>query len=330
MEEEQPEKPNLNTQGFQESASNATEAVTEGASNAYNSLAESAANLKESVSESLDQFSSKGAVDPTADQGFLNSNSIIAKFVFLVLVLIGFMFLVKIGIAAISYFTQPPPSPYVILGANPGNNAVTVTQDPTDPNSPIIQRSNNQLTGLEFTWSVWLLNQGSASTTSTYSHIFNKGTNDYNSKGIASTNNGPGLYFTNGSTPNLHIVMDDVTYTQNTLDISAVPVGKWFLVNIRMENKIMDVYINGAISGRYVFQNVPKQNYQNIYVSQNGGFNGMISNLRYFSYALDVTQINNILLAGPNLTASSYSQKGASTNYSYYISSLWYNSKLTA
>jgi Concanavalin A-like lectin/glucanases superfamily len=331
MQVQETVRDNLNSQAISENVSNAAESVKEGAANAYNSLANTATSIKENVTNSLDQFSSKAAVDPTADQGFLNSNSIIAKFVFLVLVLIAFLFLVRLGIIAIAYFLQPPPAPYVILGTNPGNNAVTVNQDPSDPNSPIIQRSNNQKTGLEFTWSVWLLYQGYNPSSSAYSHIFNKGTNDYdtNAGGIAITNNGPGLYFKAGPTPGLHIIMDDVTNIPNTMDISGIPVGKWFHVAVRMENKVMDVYINGMISGRYVFQNVPKQNYQSIYVSQNGGFNGTLSNLRYFNYALDVTQINNILLAGPNLTASTLSQKAASTNYSYYLSSLWYNNKLT-
>jgi len=322
-------KETLNPVALQENATAAAQNVTEGATNAYNSLANTADNLKQSVSSSLNQFSSAAAVDPTADQGFLNSNSIIAKFVFLVLVLIVFLFAVRIGIAMLGYFLQPPPSPYVILGTNPGNNAVVVNQDPADPNSPNIMRSNNQPTGLEFTWSVWLLYQ-SSNGTAKYNHVFNKGTNDYDSTGLAKTNNGPGLYFMGGTTPGLHVVMDDVTNTKNVLDISATPVGKWFHVAIRMENKIMDVYVNGMIAGRYVFSNVPKQNYQNVFVSQNGGFNGTLSNLRYFSYALDVNAINNILMAGPNLTASSLSQAMASTNYSYYISNLWYNNKLTA
>ena len=321
----------INTaQNIQEGAINTAQNIQEGATNAYQSLANSATQLKENVTTSLDQFSSKSAVATEASQDFLNSNSIIAKFVFLLLVLIGFLFLVRLGIMLISYFTQPPPSPYVILGTNPGGNAVFVNDNPADPNSPDLQRSNNQPSGLEFTWSVWLLYQGSSNSNGPiYHNVFNKGTNDYDSYyGVAKTSNGPGLYIIGDISPSLHVVMDDVVNNQNSLDISGIPVGKWFHVTIRMQNKIMDVYVNGMISGRYIFKNVPKQNYFGTYVCQNGGFNGTLSNLRYFSYALDVTQINNIILAGPNLTASTLSQKMASTNYSYYLSSLWYNSKL--
>jgi hypothetical protein len=166
-----------------------------------------------------------------------------------------------------------------------------------------------------------------------YSNVFNKGSNDYDGSGVAQTSNGPGLYFSNSNpltnfAPGLHVVMDDVTTARNVLDVSNVPVGKWFHVALRMENKIMDLYVNGVISGRYVFTNVPKQNYYGVNVCQNGGFNGNLSNLQYYNKALSVTEINNILLSGPNLTENKMSQKNASTNYSFYISNLWYNNKL--
>jgi hypothetical protein len=336
MQAPPPESNTLNTAALQEKASDAAASVKEGASSAYNSLANSATQAKEYFRNSLGQFSSKSAID--AGQSFLNSNSVIAKFVFIILVLIVFLFLVRVGIFLVGFFTQPPASPYIIYGTNPGNNAIYVNSDPSDPNSPNIQRSNNQATGLEFTWSVWLLYNGSSGSSSNqYAHVFNKGSNDYSidGTGVASTSNGPGLYFTQTTqvnpnvTPGLHIVMDDVTSAQNTVDVSGIPVGKWFHVALRMENRVMDVYVNGMIAARYVYDNVPRQNYYGTYVCQNGGFSGTLSNLRYYDHALDVTQINNILLSGPNLTASAVSQKMASTNYSYYLSSLWYNNKLT-
>jgi hypothetical protein len=314
---------------LRQNVSSAASSVSEGATAVYNSLANSVSQVKEGVSSSLNEFSSKSAVD--AGQNFLNSNSIIAKFVFLVLVLIVFMFLVKLGIYLIGYFTQTSSSPYIIKGLNAGNNAVYVNQDPQDPNSVVLQRSNNQPLGLEFTWSVWLLYTNSNSNVKpTYSHIFNKGSNDYDmNTGVAAVSNGPGLYFLNGTTPGLHLVMDDVTDNKNTMDISGIPVGKWFHVACRMENKIMDVYVNGIISGRYIFQNVPKQNYYGIYASQNNGFSGNLSNLQYFDYALNVSQINTIILSGPNLTPSKQSKNNTSNNYSYYLSNLWYNNKLS-
>ena len=94
-------------------------------------------------------------------------------------------------------------------------------------------------------------------------------------------------------------------------------MGRWFNLAVRMQNKIMDVYVNGVVAKRHVFKNVPKQNYGDIQV---GGFNGNLSDLRYFNAALNVFQINNIAMAGPNLTAAN-----SSTDTKFdYLSSSWY------
>ena len=65
----------------------------------------------------------------------------------------------------------------------------------------------------------------------------------------------------------------------------------------------MDTYINGTIVNRHNFASVPKQNYGDVFVNQNGGFSGFLSNLRYHSYALSGVDIENMVKAGPNLTA---------------------------
>jgi hypothetical protein len=84
-----------------------------------------------------------------------------------------------------------------------------------------------------------------------------------------------------------------------------------------MQNKIMDVYVNGVVANRHVFKNVPKQNYSDIQV---GGFNGNLSDLRYFNAALNVFQINNIVMAGPNLKTE---ESSVDSRFDY-LSSSWY------
>jgi hypothetical protein len=66
----------------------------------------------------------------------------------------------------------------------------------------------------------------------------------------------------------------------------------------------------------------PKQNYYDITVC--GGFNGSLSNLRYYDHALNVFDINNIIMFGPNTIPSKLaSNSGGSGNYAY-LSSQWY------
>jgi hypothetical protein len=207
-----------------------------------------------------------------------------------------------------------------------GNDDKIITQDPKNTNSVEIIRSNNRKTGLEFTWSFWLYIRDLNNSSTTYQHVFNKGDTNFNSiSGIAKVNNSPGVYISPGNN-SLRIIMDSVSPSDTAIvDISNVPIRKWFHTAVRVQNTILDVYINGIIASRHVMNNVPKQNYNDINYGQNGGFIGKLSNLRYYSYAMNVFEINGIVTYGPNTNTYSLSTaSSAKGNYSY-ISNSWYN-----
>jgi hypothetical protein len=107
--------------------------------------------------------------------------------------------------------------------------------------------------------------------------------------------------------------------------IRGLQVNKWVHIAFRLENMVIDAYVNGTIKERIQLQHACKQNYYDILVAPNGGFQGQLSNLQYFNRALNVFEINNIVMFGPNLTNSKYSNssKNASGNYSY-LSNSWY------
>ena len=136
------------------------------------------ADLRSNIGNAVGDFSSQGIASGASD--FVNSNSIIAKFVFLILVLIAFMFFVNLGIKFVGYVTSPQMNPYIIYGMIPGNTAQTISQDPKIAGAATVLRSNNKGTGLEFTWSMWLLVTGTNAGTKKQ-HIFNKGNSKYDS-----------------------------------------------------------------------------------------------------------------------------------------------------
>ena len=318
-----PEIPNVNIPD--------ANAVKTGISSSLSNVSTGVSGIQSSVQNTLGDFSSKNMVNGSKE--FLQSNSIVAKFAFLVLVLIGFIFLLNLGIVLIGYFTTPSKSPYVVKGMISGNNTVVVPQDPRLANSATIFRSNNKSTGIEFTWSVWLLvtdvNQGYI-----YSNVFNKGDANYKPKpdsgdvksGLANGANGPGLYLTKtGGTINLSVVMDTVSDIESIV-VENIPINKWFNVIIRMQNKILDIYINGTISNRLLFEYVPKQNYYDINVCGNGGFQGNLSDLKYYDHALPAFEIQKIMKSGPNTSTSSLASSSGGKGKNY-LSSLWYSSK---
>ena len=297
--------------------------------NAVSDVGKSYNEAKASVNSSLTGFSQQASAGVGASQQFLNSNTIIAKFAFVILIILLFLFLFGLGINIIQYFINPSRNPYLIKGMISGADAQNIPQDPTQKKAITLQRSNNQKTGLEFTWSVWLYitdltNSATTAAPTKYQHVFSKGESPFGDNGIAKVNNAPGLYISPGNNA-LHIVMNTTGPTASSdaiVDISNVPLKKWVHVAIRMENTMMDVYINGVIAERTVLPYVPKQNYNNVLVCQNGGFSGNLSNLRYYDKALSVIQITNIVYWGPNTSASSST---ASTKGGYdYLSSTWY------
>ena len=286
--------------------------ILEQISSSQASVSDSIANATNSVSSGFNSVSSTGLSDASSE--FLSSNSIVSKFVFLLLVLIVFIMLMNLGVYIISYYFRPNTTPYVVKGLINGNRQIIVSQDPNNSNSITIYRSNNEDKGIEFTWTVWLhideLPTGAAKFA-----IF--------SKGNGTSQNSPTMTLVKGTditgTGTINITMDTVVPETdgNVVSIKNIPIGRWFNVAVRMQNKVMDIYVNGVVANRRVFANVPKQNYADVQV---GGFTGNLSDLRYFNTALNVFQINSLTMAGPDLTTASAS---ADSRFDY-LSSSWY------
>jgi hypothetical protein len=296
--------------------------VTGAAKGFSEGVTQSIASAREGISRGLEDFS-KSADISDASSDFLSANGLLAKFVFLILVLIAFMILMKVGIAVLGYMLGPWSNPYLIKGSLGGSTTATITQDPRDDDSAIIMRSNDRNKGIEFTWSLWLFLDKDSN--GGIKNIFVKGDEQFS--GDYNLLNGPGLYLdSTGNTFDLQVRMDTVNSHVDSV-IKDVPIQKWFHVAIRMQNKVMDTYINGVVTDRFNLPSLPKQNFNNVTVHANGGYSGSTSNLRYYSYALNVFEINNIIMFGPNLNPSNLSadSKALSGNYSFLAHS-WYGS----
>lgn len=306
--------------------------ITNSLQDGYDNVADTINTTKNSFNETVENFSK--SLDDVS-KPYLQSNTVIAKFAFLIFIIILFVFLLRIGIWLLIYFLSPGDSPFVVKGLLSGGEKVIVSSDPKDANSVPIFRSNNENTGLEFTWSTWL-NINDVPADNVNRHIFSKGNDQFDSNGKATVNNSPGLYLTrqdvdDASVAQLHVVMDTVLGSDPniTLDIDNIPIKNWVHVAIRMKNTILDVYVNGTIAGRIVLDHVPKQNYHPVIVNgSDNNFSGSISDLRYFNRALDVFEINAIVANGPNLTSSNLSSYSQNTGYFTYLSNMWYTSKL--
>jgi hypothetical protein len=291
---------------------------------------------------------------------FMESNSLVAKFAFILMVFIVFSVSVKVAIIGLSYFMLPTNSPYVLDGtANTEDLEMVITQDPAKKDSIFISRSMNEDGGLEYTWSAWFLIKDVPIAEGKYSRIFSKGgegtkyNNPSNSSdGIYFPNNAPGLYIrysdeiraTNpdrtdeGKNVSLVAVVDVSGKEDSTTDkklnlherliATDIPMKNWVNAVIRVTNNVIDLYINGRLAQRRKTAGIPVQNYGNVFIGEDKGnnrFSGYISTIQYFNYSIGANKIKSIVDEGPNMkmitnTGGEAQEKGAGS----YLSYIWY------
>ena len=266
-------------------------------------------------------------------KSFLDSNSYVAKAAFLILVVIIFVYVLRLSIGLVAWFFSPNSSPYLVNGLIDGNvGNLVIPQNPSESNAVPIIRSVNDDVGIGATWSVWLfIKQNNLPAPQNLRHVFNKGsaTPNKDGSGVMFPNNGPGLYLnyddSSTNSMSLKVVMSTFDDPNTSITVGNIPVNKWFNVIIRVENTVLDVFINGDLAQRLPLNSVPFQNYGDVNVAINGGFNGNLSSLRYFNTALGTRAIQNIISDGPNLTVLGSS--GGAPSTMDYLSMRWFFSQ---
>lgn len=262
----------------------------------------------------------------TGTKEFIESNSVVARFAFILLILFIFVLLLRIGTSFLTWLFEPSSNPTLIDGMISAKEMKIIPQDPATPGAIPILRSRNQPEGIEFTWSVWMLIDDLTYRQEQYKHVFHKGNDQIQVSapriGMSQPNNAPGLYIA-PNTNDLVIVMNTFNKINEEIIISDIPIRKWINVIIRVDKQHqLDVYINGKLVKRHLLSGVPKQNYDDVYVAMNGGFSGYISSLRYFSEAIGINKIQNIVNDGPNLKM--LGDTGITKNVPHYLSLRWF------
>lgn len=275
--------------------------------------------MSSSILSPFNRFSAN--ISTYGDKDFMSSNTLVAKFSFFLLVLFIFIILLRLGISFLAWLLAPSKTPKLINGMIDAKNMMVFPQDPNSSNAVTIKRSINSTSGLEFTWSVWVFIDNLQYLSGQYRHIFHKGNDQLSNTGLNFPNNAPGLYIS-PNTNALVVIMNTFNDINEEVVIPNIPINKWMNVIIRCQNDKLDIYINGTITKSIQLKGVPKQNYGDVFVAMNGGFDGYISNLWYYNYALGTTAISNLVNSGPNLKmtgSSSFANK-----MSKYLSLRWY------
>lgn len=201
-------------------------------------------------------------------------------------------------------------SPYLIDG-------ITDATVPQKFSAHQIQPPSDSQYGTEFTYSFWIFIKdtnfsanGSArcSRGAPMSHIFHKGSYDYIPTGGSSSSDSdvyypllqmPGVWLY-PNTNKLNIRFNTYKNVVETADIGNIPLNMWVNVIIILIGSSVDVYVNGNLKKRSKLSGVPKINYGDFYTTNWGGFQGFLSKLRYFNYAIQPFQVDQIFNNGPS------------------------------
>jgi hypothetical protein len=206
-----------------------------------------------------------------------------------------------------------------------------IYQDPNQQGSITIYPSVNAPSGLEFSYSCFLLINKSTfqGTREGLRHIFHKGSPVY--KPLMC----PGVFMKNNENT-LVVYMNEASSWNTFCEIPNIPVGKFFHLALVVRNMNVDVYINGNVAHRMKLSSVPKQNFGDLYVFKTEAFNdstsnpdsplvvlgaatGLISTLQYTGYALNFEQIDRLVRAGPSSKLVSATQ-----NLPPYLADDWW------
>lgn len=191
------------------------------------------------------------------------------------------------------YVNSLKGTPWIIPDIRDGKKELVLSQNPIDSNYLPLRRSINEDQGIEFSYMMWLYVEDWNYKKGEKKHVFHKGSNNEYLQA-------PGVYFHETSNK-LIVNMNTYEELYDTIEIDNIPVGKWIHVSILQKGMALDVYINGLLKKHLVLSGIPKQNFGDLWLCKNNGFNGFISKMRYFDYAVTFGEIEHAVNSGPSL-----------------------------
>jgi hypothetical protein len=286
--------------------------------------------------------------------GFLLGDTLVSQLAVVVVTMIGLNVVMGM-IEQINEFLKKLDRQAVVLFDNSTTTSITIPQGP-NTGYPILYNSRDEQQGSAFSYSMFIFihpdtfeltpNASSANDPAPSSgsqvklkHIFHKGSDS------GFPNLAPAVFVESNSNT-LRIYMNTVNAWDNHVNVPNIPVGKWFHLVILLKGVNLDVYVNGNIAVRMKLPTVPKLNTGPLYVMKNmyfpdktgydknlfadysvvGPMKGMVSRLKYFSYALNYAHIDSLYRERANtqsIVRQSIDEAGA--NPPYFWDDWWIN-----
>jgi len=225
--------------------------------------------------------------------------------------------------------------------ASSDDKQIVIRQDISKfPDGKLIPFSDNERTGIEFTYSFYFyVNPSTFTGEDTLASVFYKG---YMTPFPLL---GPGVFIKKNANT-MRVFMNAYKNPYTYCDVENIPVRKWFHCAIMARKNALEIYINGNLSKKLNFEgSLPYQNFQDLILfSQNsmvvrgsttpavdpdtftvqGSFNGNLGGLKYFGYALSFTEIQSQVTVGPSKKVLAASQ-----DMPPYLADTWWTTSYT-
>ena len=176
--------------------------------------------------------------------------------------------------------------------------APMLINEPINSFDPNLSKSSKRLPdaseGMAFTYNFWMyiadwqFNFGKEKT------IFVKGTPGN------PQNQAPGVFLAPKSNI-LEVRM--VTYADpmgEACSVDNIPLQKWVNVSVVLNNRTLDIYIDGKLERSCVLRGVPRLNKNDLTFANPDTFYGQLSRFQYFNRAITPDEVHQIYTRGPN------------------------------
>jgi len=151
----------------------------------------------------------------------------------------------------------------------------------------------NPSNGYTYTWNIWMYINNWSYKLNSMKHILTRGRLE---KTPIHCN--PSIWL-GDKTNDLHFYIEtDKKGTQEFI-LKDVPIKKWTMITIVLQMNEFEVYINGNLVETYILKSLPKLNNGNVYINEWGGYDGFITNLKYFPKTLSPLFIQKLYKKKP-------------------------------
>lgn len=153
-----------------------------------------------------------------------------------------------------------------------------------------LPKSFNQPEGITFSYTCWVRIDNFAYRYGQQRLIFTKGPTDLSTMS-------PALLI-DANTNSLLVKLSTFGNTE-VVPIPNIPAKKWIHVAIAVDQDAMEVYINGTLRTHHTLTQLPRQNTDTVHTGVQGGFDGKIALLQYYSHFLTPSDVATSMQAVP-------------------------------